>query len=223
MTYSDKLDFSQKQYIYRILANYCMPTLLKLKPSSMFNVNKSYIRNPVTFFAELERELTAFECSYFILFESGSMYLILIYNRAFMTEMILDTDNRHFLDSCGYDIKGCMEVSSILVRLKGRYMEYWLKKSAFPHEVGILLGYPLWDVEDFIRNNGENYLLNGCWKVYHEVKRAEETFRLYHKVSEDALQIIRSGENLKDVRMCNKEECLKDMLSNMIASYHCKA
>jgi len=199
MTYSDKLDFSQKQYIYRILANYCMPTLLKLKPSSMFNVNKSYIRNPVTFFAELERELTAFECSYFILFESGSMYLILIYNRAFMTEMILDTDNRHFLDSCGYDIKGCMEVSSILVRLKGRYMEYWLKKSAFPHEVGILLGYPLWDVEDFIRYKGKNYTLNGVWKAYHNTKEAEKKFIEYKIIRNCAIRMVNAGINLIEI------------------------
>lgn len=36
----------------------------------------------------------------------------------------------------------------------------------FPHEMGILLGYPVEDVEGFIINNGKNELYTGYWKVY---------------------------------------------------------
>ena len=37
---------------------------------------------------------------------------------------------------------------------------------AFPHEIGLFLGYPFEDVMGFIENKGENYLCSGCWKVY---------------------------------------------------------
>ena len=52
-------------------------------------------------------------------------------------------------------------------------------EDSFPHEIGIFLGYPVEDVKSFIQNHGENYILSGVWKVYHDKETAERTFRLY--------------------------------------------
>ena len=35
------------------------------------------------------------------------------------------------------------------------------EKGAFPHEIGLLLGYPVEDVLGFIRHQGKNYLYTG--------------------------------------------------------------
>ena len=35
------------------------------------------------------------------------------------------------------------------------------EKGAFPHEIGLLLGYPVEDVLGFIRYQGKNYLYTG--------------------------------------------------------------
>lgn len=46
----------------------------------------------------------------------------------------------------------------------------------FPHELGILLGYPPEDVEGFRRELGRNCKLNGYWKVYGNEKKAQARF-----------------------------------------------
>lgn len=38
------------------------------------------------------------------------------------------------------------------------------EQGGFPHEIGLFLGYPLGDVEGFIRNRGQNCKCAGCWK-----------------------------------------------------------
>ena len=42
-----------------------------------------------------------------------------------------------------------------------RYACYMEEKGAFPHEIGLLLGYPVEDVLGFIRHQGKNYLYTG--------------------------------------------------------------
>ena len=49
----------------------------------------------------------------------------------------------------------------------------------FPHEVGIFLGYPLEDVEGFIRHKGRSCALCGAWKVYGDAARAQKRFALF--------------------------------------------
>ena len=39
----------------------------------------------------------------------------------------------------------------------------------FPHEMGLLLGYPIEDVRGFIEHNGCGCLYSGYWKVYRNV------------------------------------------------------
>lgn len=58
-----------------------------------------------------------------------------------------------------------------LMRLSKRLNE----NGDFPHEIGLFLGYPVKDVEGFIENKGENFLLCGCWKVYSNAGRAKNS------------------------------------------------
>ena len=64
---------------------------------------------------------------------------------------------------------------------------------SFPHELGLLLGYPVEDVLGFIRNEGRNYLYCGYWKVYGDVDAARITFDRYNQAKEDAIRLISSG------------------------------
>ncbi len=52
------------------------------------------------------------------------------------------------------------------------------ENDAFPHEIGVFLGYPLGDVMGFIRSGGRNCRHAGCWKVY---CNEAETLRLFEK------------------------------------------
>ena len=52
---------------------------------------------------------------------------------------------------------------------------------AFPHEIGLFLGYPEADVKGFIENEGRNCKCCGCWKVYCNECDARKTFRKFKK------------------------------------------
>ena len=103
---------------------------------------------------------------------------------------------REFLRSCGYE---SFEVASVLVRLRRRYQLYAGISKEFPHELGVLLGYPVGDVQGFIDNRGENSLTSRYWKVYQNPKEAERIFDLYDRVKEQALKEIMCGQSLSHV------------------------
>lgn len=103
---------------------------------------------------------------------------------------------REFLMSCGYDR---FDVASVLSRLRRRYQRYAVTQKEFPHELGVLLGYPVGDVQGFIANRGENSLTSRYWKVYQNPKEAEKIFDLYDRVKEQALREIMCGRSLSYV------------------------
>jgi hypothetical protein len=94
-------------------------------------------------------------------------------------------------------------IEDTIVRLKQRYQEYRSKKIEFPHEIGIILGYPLPDVEGFVQNKGKNYLLCGYWKVYHDADHAKKIFEKYYRMRNKAMKVLEEGRNLSDIIQVN--------------------
>ena len=64
---------------------------------------------------------------------------------------------------------------------------------AFPHEIGVFLGYPLEDVLGFIENGGRNCLYCGCWKVYANECAALEAFVRSEKCKSVYQRLFASG------------------------------
>lgn len=194
-------------YVTYILAYYCMPTLLGLKPSSLVNVIKSKKDYTADFKDRLTNELRSFACHYQEFYENEDALLVLIYNREQLYNILSKNENKMFLCKLGYPCDGG-EVELMLQELRERYQSYRSKiKSSsitssleFPHEIGVLLGYPLRDVIDFIHYRGESYLLSGCWKVYHNVNQAMNTFECFRRVREEAINFISEGRALLDMK-----------------------
>ena len=210
-----------EEYIRGLLANQCMPTLLKAKPSVLVTVNKALIENTDRFFALLEEYLSCFECNCLPLQETCSRIYLLLYYEPLLRQALEVKQRQNFLASCGYGKyiqdweyrKGgeCQEYSEYggesdgseeivllegtLMRLGYRYRSYW-EAGGFPHEIGIFLGYPLADVTGFIRNKGRNYLLCGMWKVYQQEETAATAFQYYRRMKEQAVRRLERRNNL---------------------------
>ena len=103
-----------------------------------------------------------------------------------------------FLAQYGYDAQR-EAVDRLLERMAARYARYREKQDGFPHELGIFLGYPLGDVEGFIRHQGKNYLCAGYWKVYQDERRARETFQLYRTVRDAVQNMLSAGGSLYEI------------------------
>lgn len=105
-------------------------------------------------------------------------------------------DVRQFLQQLGYE---SFQIADVLKQLRRRYQQYAGVGREFPHELGVLLEYPVADVEGFIKNRGENSLAVRYWKVYQNLQEAERIFRMYDEAKEQALKEIINGYPLCQV------------------------
>ena len=69
-------------------------------------------------------------------------------------------------------------------------------REAFPHEIGVLLGYPLADVIGFIRNSGRNCRGQGCWKSYSDPSGAKRSQEMYRKCTRIYKRLFAAGTPL---------------------------
>lgn len=130
------------------------------------------------------------------LYADAEKEVLFLYRYEQLERHLKNREVREFLRSCGYE---SFEVASVLVRLRRRYQLYAGISKEFPHELGVLLGYPVGDVQGFIDNRGENSLTSRYWKVYQNSKEAEKIFDLYDRVKEQALKEIMCGRTLSHV------------------------
>lgn len=174
---------SGRYYAIYLLTEHCMPVLLGLKPSNIITAHKKKVVNQDEFIDCIYKEVLGFRCRLSILFESDNVYILLIYKYNLMKEILSKEANYRFLRKLGYGHSD-NTVEKYIDFIRRRYYRYKEGGAPFPHEIGILLGYPLEDVKGFIENHGRSYLLNGYWKVYGDVKQAKETFHLYQMARE---------------------------------------
>ena len=130
------------------------------------------------------------------LYADAEKEVLFLYRYEQLERHLKNREVREFLRSCGYE---SFEVASVLVRLRRRYQLYAGISKEFPQELGVLLGYPVGDVQGFIDNRGENSLTSRYWKVYQNPKEAEKIFDLYDRVKEQALKEIMCGRTLSHV------------------------
>lgn len=130
------------------------------------------------------------------LYADAEKEVLFLYRYEQLERHLKNREVREFLRGCGYE---SFEVASVLVRLRRRYRLYAGISKEFPHELGVLLGYPVGDVQGFIDNRGENSLTSRYWKVYQNPKEAERIFDLYDRVKEQALKEIMCGQTLSHV------------------------
>lgn len=130
------------------------------------------------------------------LYQDGQKEVLFLYRFERLKEHLQKRQVRGFLHSCGYEEYGIAEVLKLL---RKRYRQYHVAGGGFPHELGVLLEYPVEDVEGFIANQGQNSLTARYWKVYHNRQEAERVFRMYDEAKEQTLQEIMEGSSLREV------------------------
>ena len=178
----------EEKFGFRVVTQ-CAPVLKEVKISNLITMKpggwrkiRAYLKKSriicIPLYADAEKEV------------------LFLYRYEQLERHLKNREVREFLRSCGYE---SFEVASVLVRLRRRYQLYAGISKEFPHELGVLLGYPVGDVQGFIDNRGENSLTSRYWKVYQNPKEAEKIFDLYDRVKEQALKEIMCGRTLSHV------------------------
>lgn len=167
----------------------CAPVLKGIKTSNIVTAYKGAWK-------VLKSELKDTGIICIPLFSGKKTEVILLYRYQRLVSLLTDKRVQEFLRAQGYEK---MDVASVILELRRRYTSYSLEQSEFPHELGIILDYPILDVEGFIENNGGNYLFSGYWKVYHNPARAKALFASYDRAREAAMEQIMKGYTLMEV------------------------
>ena len=173
---------------FRVAAQ-CGPVLKGVKISNLIRVHPGEGQ-------EICRRLRGSGIVCVSLYQDREMEVLFLYRYVQLQQHLRQPAVWQFLRKYGYEV---WEVASVLERLRSRYYQYAAWGREFPHELGVLLEYPVEDVEGFIRNRGENCLLSRYWKVYGNRQQAERTFRLYDAAREQALREIMNGLPLYQV------------------------
>lgn len=173
---------------FRIVTQ-CAPVLKGIKVSNIITVQFGTYQN-------IRRHLKGSKIICVPLYSKQNKEVLFLYRHDMMETYLQRKDVRRFLEQYGYLDKS---VVGILIRLRKRYAEYVEEKQDFPHELGVILEYPVADVEGFIKNQGKNCLMERYWKVYHNKERAERIFKLYDQVRETAMEEIIAGYPLCQV------------------------
>ena len=174
------------------LAMQCAPLIAGLKMSNLLIIPRESL-------PALGVILEGTDIARALLLEKGRKAALLLYSREQLQRYLALSQIRDFLRGQGYD--DCSP-EWFLASLRIRYRNHMEKGGAFPHEMGIALGYPLEDVEGFIRNSGEHFLYSGYWKVYGNLPEKLRLFRYYENAREHLVKLVFGGRHISDIIAC---------------------
>lgn len=178
-----------EQNLLLLLAMHCAPLLKRMAVANVLTLSRKQALG-------IKGMLKNTEIECYILKADCGRVILYLYRKDILQSCLQQEDVRNFLKKYGYPDK---EIVDMLKRLSQRIRLYADGQTDFPHEIGAFLGYPLADVESFIKNRGKNYVYLGYWKVYHDVEQAVKTFRLYDKERERAVQDVIFGKGIREI------------------------
>lgn len=134
--------------------------------------------------------------SYFVVAVANGKAAVLLFDRYRLEAYLREEEVWQIFQDMGYRNHA---MGKILYAFRQRYERYLLWNQEFPHEMGLLLGYPVEDVKGFIRNEGENCLYIGYWKVYENPAEKMVLFRQFEKARDMLMGLLSSGVTIVEV------------------------
>lgn len=165
----------------------CAPLITGIKMSNLLTVSAHHS-------AEVRRIFEGSGISCCTLYVSQQKVTFLLYRREWLERWLMQRETAAMMHEFGYRI---MSLHHIFQELSRRYALYMERYGAFPHEIGLLLGYPPEDVSGFIRNQGKNFLYSGYWKVYANAARTIRLFEQYDKATERMIRQVSRGISIQ--------------------------
>lgn len=127
----------------------------------------------------------------------------LLFRKLQLATYLQDPKVQNILKANGYSD---LSLGGILRTFQCRYQTYMNQGEGFPHEIGLLLGYPVEDVVGFIEHKGKNYLYSGYWKVYENVASKMKLFEDYENAKEELIVLLANGHGIRSIIQSYREE-----------------
>lgn len=171
------------------LALQCAPLITGLKVSNLLIVDNDKAD-------EVRKMYGQTKISLYLICSTEDRSIFLLYDEAGLSAYLQDERVTKILFWKGYSQ---LNLEYVLNEFSKRYVGYLSGKKEFPHEMGVLLGYPPEDVYGFILNKGENYICSGYWKVYSNPDESKKLFERFNQAKELILQMVWNGMNMLEI------------------------
>ncbi len=177
------------EWLNEQIAAQCAPLLAGLKPSNLLIIPKGME-------AVLRHSLRGTRISLYLLSEYDGKQVYLLYKVNELIVYLTEQSVQRLLLDLGYEGG---ELYSLLQRVSKKYTAHKQEKEAFPHELGLLLGYPAVDVKGFMEQAGKNFLYSGYWKVYGNVRETRLLFREFGRAKEYVVRLVKQGYSIAEI------------------------
>ena len=167
----------------------CAPMIAGLKASNLLIIASENE-------ADARRILNGTKISCARLARMDKKTTMLIYHEQWVKEYLASREVSELLRVLGYEGKGFYEV---LHSVRKKYRSYMKKEGEFPHELGLLLGYPAEDVKGYIDNKGGHYLCRGYWEVYGDPAAKLNLFQKFELARERLIRAIFDGKEIQEL------------------------
>ena len=167
----------------------CAPMIAGLKASNLLIIASENE-------ADARRILNGTKISCARLARMDKKTTMLIYHEQWVKEYLASREVSDLLRVLGYEGKGFYEV---LHSVRKIYRSYMKKEGEFPHELGLLLGYPAEDVKGYMDNKGRNYLCTGYWQVYADPAAKLNLFQKFELARERLIRAIFDGKEIQEL------------------------
>lgn len=157
-----------------LVIRYASPTLAGLKTANMFTCHVSCRQQLTREIARVNKVLVPKGLRLIPLKFLNDRVLLYLYRPKFLERDLQSEEAAGILRKAGYppeDAALCLK--RIIRKMKDQ--------EAFPHEIGLFLGYPAEDVLGFMQHRHEGCKCVGAWRVYGDEKKAQKKFASYRK------------------------------------------
>ena len=148
----------------QMMIHFCAPTLCEIKPGNLFFVkNHDFSESN---FEQWKKSLFLRGFISFAIRISENSIGILVCNVCWVRKILGDIAVHSYLFEKGYQCGGIFDfVNDFTYRLH--------TIQGFPHEIGVVLGYPVEDVIEFENHKGQNCKYCGYWRSYSDPEHAK--------------------------------------------------
>ena len=172
-----------------LIIEHCSPTLAGIKTGSMFSVRVTKDTDINKEVRELNKVLLEKGLRVIPLKKTKEYALIYFYRPDHLKKDLNHPKALKILKKMGYEPQS---PECCIVQL----VRHLKSDEAFPHEIGLFLGYPPSDVEGFMKHPCKEVKCCGCWKAYSEPEKAQRLFVRFRKCTEAYHEMHKNGKSL---------------------------
>lgn len=183
---------TNKNEVKMQLALQCSPLLAGLKLSNLLIINSREEARVRALFENSDIEVM-------VIYREAQKVTFFLYRPMELDQYLHQADVVRLLQWLGYKQTNR---KSVLKRFRSRYRRYRQGRLDFPHEMGILLGYPVKDVYGFIVHKGKNHLYTGYWKIYDNLTETLKLFEKFNQAQERIVRQVYAGVSISEIIGC---------------------